>query len=283
MSRPRLVRLIPASQFTFEELVAAYNQTRVDYIVPMPMNTARLREYAHNYDTDLEASAVAMIGDQILGLAMLGVRSGHTWITRLGVLPVKRRMGTGQVLLEYLIDQSRRLEVDYILLEVIKNNVPAQQLFLKLGFRALRELLIIRRPPGPPPIDVGGYSAQVLDYHQAVELLHQRRGVPSWLDETPSLKNAGSLAALRVELETGGWGWLVYQQTVFQLGRLVLQTEAGDPHKVARALIHALHTRHPAQDTKSENLPLTDPHWPALQEMGYIESFRRTEMQLDLV
>jgi hypothetical protein len=224
-----------------------------------------------------------MMGDRILGLAMLGVRSGHTWITRLGVLPVKRRMGTGQALMEYLIDQSRRLGVDYILLEVIKNNVPAQQLFLKLGFRALRELLIIRRPPGPPPMDVGCYSAQALGYHQAEELLHQRRSVPSWLDETPSLKNAGSLAALRVELETGDRGWLVYQQTVFQLGRLVLQTEAGDPHKVARALIHALHTRHPAQDTKSENLPLTDPHWPALQEMGYIESFRRTEMQLDLV
>jgi hypothetical protein len=66
------------------------------------------------------------------------------------------------------------------------------------------------------------------------------------------------------------------------LGRLVLQTESGDPYCVGQALAHALHTRHPALDTKSENLPVNDPHWPALQAMGYVESFRRIEMRLDL-
>jgi len=278
-----LVRLVPASQFTFDELVAAYNQTRVDYIVPMPMNVARLREYVNNYDVDLDASAVAVAGDQILGLAMLGVRPGHTWITRLGVLPVKRRYGTGRLLMEYLIAQSRRLQADYIVLEVIKNNTPAHRLFLKLGFRERRELLVVRRPPGPPVTDVNHYHCETLGHREAMELLHQRRGIPSWLDDTPSLENAGSLAALRVELETGDQGWVVYQNTVFQLGRLVLQTESGDSHHVGLALAHALHTRHPTQDTKSENLPTTDPHWPALQASGYIESFGRIEMRLDLV
>ena len=276
------VELIPASQFTFDQLVAAYNQTRVDYIVPMPMNAARLREYVHNYDVDMDASCVAVLDGQIMGLSMLGVRADHTWITRLGVLPVKRRHGTGQLLMDCMIEGSRRLGVDYVLLEVIKNNVPAHRLFSKLGFRERRELLIIRRPPGPPALDVERYTLQVLGHYEAVELLHQRRSLPSWLDEAPSLENAGSLAALCVELETGGQGWLVYQDTLFQLSRLVLQTENGDQDKVTRALLHALHTRHPAQDTKSENLPLEDPHWPAMQAMGYLESFRRIEMRLDL-
>lgn len=276
------VKVVSTNQFTFEKLTQAYNQTRVDYIVPMPMNAARLREYVHNYDVDMEASAVAILGDQILGLIMLGVRSGHTWITRLGVLPVKRRFGTGQRLMEHLIAQSRRLKVAHVQLEVIQNNVPAHRLFLKLGFREARELLVIRRPPGPPHASVPSYTPQMLDYHQAVGLLHQRRSSPSWLDETPSLINAGSLSALRVELAGGAWGWLVYQATVFQMGRLVLQTEVGDPHQVGLALVHALHTRYPSTDTKSENLPVDDPHWPALQDMGYLESFRRIEMRLDL-
>ena len=276
------IELIPASRFTFEELVAAYNQTRVDYIVPMPMNVARLREYAHNYDVDLEQSAVARRGDQILGLAMLGVRPEHTWITRLGVLPVKRRCGAGQLLMEHLIAQSRRLRVPYIILEVIKGNVPAHRLFLKLGFRETRDLLIIRRPPAPPTDSAPPYIAQDLGYQGAVELLRQRHSTPSWLDETESLVNAGKLAALRVTLENGGRGWLVYQKTIFQLGRLVLQTETGDPHQVGLALVHALHARNPTLDTKSENLPPDDPHWPAMQEMGYLESFCRIEMRLDL-
>ncbi len=276
------VKLVPASQFTFEELVAAYNQTRVDYIVPMPMNVAGLREYVHNYDIDLERSVVALEGEQILGLAMLGVRPGHAWITRLGVLPVRRRRGTGQLLMEHLIAQVRRLRIPYIVLEVIKGNTPAHRLFRKLGLYETRELLVVRRPPGPPTVDVGPYTIQALDCHQAVELLSRRRSVPSWLDETPSLINAGNLAALRVELESGNWGWLVYQRTVFQLRRLVLQTEVGDPRQVGLALLHALHTRYPITDTKSENLPADDPHWPAMRELGYLESFCRIEMRLDL-
>jgi ribosomal protein S18 acetylase RimI-like enzyme len=276
------VKLLSACQFTYEELVAAYNRTRVDYIVPMPMNAARLREYVHNYDVDMKASTVAVEGGRILGLAMLGVRPGHTWITRLGVLPVKRRRGTGQLLMEHLVACSRRLGVPYVTLDVIKHNDPAYYLFLKLGFRAVRELLVIRHPPGPPAIAAGLYSLEVLDYRQAVELLRRRRDAPSWLCETESLENAGGLAALRVELANGDWGWLVYQETIFQLSRLVLHTGSGDSHRVALALLHALHTRHPALDTASEDLPIDSPHWSAMQEMGYLESFRRIEMRLDL-
>lgn len=274
--------LVPATEYTVEELTAAYNQTRVDYIVPMPMNVARLQAYIDTYDCDLTRSVVAREGDQILGLAMLGVRPGHTWITRLGVLPVKRRNGSGEQMMRYLIDQSQKLGVEHIILEVIKNNVPAHTLFRKLGFEETRELLILRRPPGPPKNEVPQYEVVHGDEEAALALLRRRRSTPSWLDEYDSLKNAGDLACLEVTLEDGSHGWLVYQLTVFQLGRLVLQTEEGDPAVVAQVLAHALHSRHPAQDTKTENLPARDPHLPGLQVARYIESFRRIEMRLDL-
>jgi hypothetical protein len=181
------------------------------------------------------------------------------------------------------IRMSRALGAKCIVLEVIKDNEPAHKLFEKLGFRETRVLLILRRPPHPLKVDeVGGYRVTFLDADDAAALLAQRRSTPSWLDETPSLINAGNLAALQVELSNGGWGWLVYQNTTFQLGRLVLQTEVGDPRKVARALTHALHHVHPIKDTNTENLPLNDPHLPGLLDMGYLESFRRIEMRLDL-
>src|SRR5512143_4199625 len=59
------MQLVPASSFSIEQLVAAYNQTRVDYLVPMPMNAARLAEYIHMYDVDLDHSRVAVDGEQI--------------------------------------------------------------------------------------------------------------------------------------------------------------------------------------------------------------------------
>jgi hypothetical protein len=89
-------KLIPASHFTIEELTAIYNQTRVDYMVPMPMNAARLAEYVDIYDVDLEHSLVAVREDELLGVAMLGVRQDRAWLTRLGVLPHTRRCGVGE-------------------------------------------------------------------------------------------------------------------------------------------------------------------------------------------
>ncbi|MBN1248033.1 MAG: GNAT family N-acetyltransferase [Anaerolineae bacterium] len=274
--------LVPASAYTVEALTDAYNQTRVDYIVPMPMNPARLQAYIDDYGVDLDRSVVARDGADILGLAMLGRRSRRTWITRLGVLPIRRRGGTGEAMMRYLIAQSRDLGADDIILEVIKDNEPAHQLFLKLGFVETRELLILRRPPGAPRESAPPYKVSHGDHDAALALLEKRRSVPSWLDDLPTMQRTANLNCLEVTLSDGSSGWLTYQSEVFQLGRLVVQAEDGEPAQVARALAHALHTQHPIQDTKTENFPAADPHLPGLIAMRYLESFRRIEMRLAL-
>lgn len=274
--------LIPASAFSYEELTEAYNHTRVDYIVPMPMNAAKLREYVETYDVDMQASVVAVDGSEILGLAMLGVRHGRAWITRLGVIRSKRRRGAGKGLVAHLIDQARQREATKIVIEVIKNNDPAYQLFTKAGFRDTRELLVLRRPPTDvTPVNPDNH-VETLGYTESLHLLQQRRSLPSWIDEYESLVNSGNLSAFSVKLPEGDRGWLVYQNTVFQLSRLVIQTEQGDPVKVGSTLLQQLHFKHPVQDTKLENLPVDDPHWPAFHELGYLTTFRRTEMVLPL-
>lgn len=276
------IELIPASAFTYEELTEVYNHTRVDYIVPMPMNAARLQEYVETYDVDLDASAVAVNGYEILGLAMLGVREGRAWITRLGVIRSQRRQKTGFTLMTHLIEQARQKRAKTVILEVIENNLPAHHLAKKVGFKETRQLLVLRRPPGKPQIEPPEGHVQRLGYVEARYLLENRVAQPSWIDEIESLLNAGNLGTYYATLADGSTGWLVYQNTVFQIGRLVLQTEVGSPVQVARALLHALHSEHAAQDTKTENLPVDDPHWPVFKEMGYIEMFRRQEMILQL-
>jgi ribosomal protein S18 acetylase RimI-like enzyme len=275
--------LIPASAFSYEELVEAYNHTRVDYLVPMPMNAAKLREYVETYSVDLDSSVVAVDGNEVLGLAMLGSRANRAWLTRLGVIRSKRRRRTGWQMVTHLIAQARQKKADHVILEVIKNNQPALGLFQKMGFSPIRELLVLRRPPSQSQIESPLLAKIVsLGYVEAVQLLQRRHIQPSWIDEYESLVNAGNLAAFQATLADGSQGWLVYQNTVFQLGRLVIQTDVGDPLAVGRALLHHLHTVHPAQDTKTENLPADDPHWPAFKEMGYLEIFERIEMALSL-
>src|SRR4051794_14056292 len=74
---------VPASAYSFEQLAEIYNQTRVDYIVPMPMNSKRMADYVRFYDVDLDRSVVSLNDQQTpAGIIMIGVRGDRAWITR---------------------------------------------------------------------------------------------------------------------------------------------------------------------------------------------------------
>ena len=272
------IKLIPASSFTIEQLTAIYNQTRVDYIVPMPMNAARLEEYIKTYDVDPEHSLVAMQDGQMLGVAMLGFRPDRAWITRLGVIPNTRRTGVGRALCEGLLKQAGDLGIHFQMLEVIKNNTPAHTLFLKLGFYEVGELLVLRRSPIIPPPDPVVADAQRLDRAEALDLVGQDRGTQPWTNQSESLSNAHEVSGLRLTLVDGSMGWLVYQRQKFLLTRFAFKTQTGNPVDMARAFLSHLHHQYPRLDTHLENIQINDPHLPAFYEAGYVESFRRIEM-----
>jgi ribosomal protein S18 acetylase RimI-like enzyme len=271
------IKLVPASRFTLDELTGIYNQTRVDYLVPMPMNAARLAEYISVYDVDLEHSLVAVQGDVLRGVAMLGVREGRAWITRLGVIPTTRRTGVGEALMTGLLEQAEQLSIQFDMLEVIKNNTPAHTLFHKLGFYEVGELLVLRRSP-VPPLDPVVADAQRLERHEALTLVGRDRGTQPWTNQSESLFNAQEVSGLYLTLADGSRGWLVYQRQKFTLTRFIYKTEVGDPVKLAYAFLSHLHHQYPRLDTQIENIQVNDPHLPAFYQMGYVESFRRIEM-----
>ncbi|MCC7451691.1 MAG: GNAT family N-acetyltransferase [Anaerolineae bacterium] len=274
---------VPASHYTFDQLADLYNQTRIDYIVPMPMNGKRLAEYVHNYDIDLDASAVALNADNLeTGLIMMGARDNRSWATRLGVIPERRTHHVGQCLMELLIAEARRRGLGLVQLEVIKGNEPAHRLFLKLGFQPTRELLIIRRPPGKPAADLAPVGATITPIADASipDYLQQRAPDAAWTEETPSLLHAGGLKGLYIQLSSGETGWIIFQRAPFQLTHFAFN--AGASQTMMQALLYSVHQQNAMQDTKIENVPVDHPTWPVFQKLGYLEVFRRTEMYLYL-
>lgn len=278
-------RAVSALQFSFQELAEIYNQTRIDYIVPMPMNSKRMEEYVHFYDVDLDQSVVAYNADNaIAGVGMLGLRHGRAWITRLGVIPDRRGSGLGQFMMMQLLSRARRAGAYRVQLEVIAGNEPAYRLFLKLGFTPLRDLLVIRRPPtaGAAPFAdaaLPGVRIEPLGEREIHDLLLGRTEIASWVDEGRSVLRAGCLAGVRVRLPDGAEGRAVFRAAVFQLSHLVLDGDADRPDLTA-ALLAAVHERCAGFDTKVENLPADSPRWPVFQQFGYVEAFRRIEMTL---
>jgi len=273
------IEIIPAARFTVQELVDLYNQTRVDYLVPMPMNAERLAEYIHIFDIDLNLSCVARAGDgQVLGLSMLGVRPPWAWITRLGVLPAIRRSGAGSALMDAMLAHAQALGMDEAHLEVIRNNVPAHRLFLKKGFKEVSEYLVLRRAPHSVP-EPTKCSTAWLDREAALGALESYPKHLTWITALDSMRNAQDLSGVRVELANGSCGWLVFRYHKFFLSHLVFHTEQGSPVKIGIQLLVNLYSHYPRHDTYAENIYVEDPHLPALLGMGFFDNFRRIEMR----
>lgn len=275
-------QLISASAYTYAELADIYNQARVDYIVPMPMNAKRLQEYVQAYDILLDGSVVALTEDGLpCGVGMLGMRDGRGWITRLGVIPERRKHHAGQAIMEHLINAAIAQNAKLIQLEVIVGNDPARHLFDKLGFITTRELLVIRRPPNTPTPNLSYDSLMpiAIDGAEIPALLAGRKDTPSWIEENSSLLNTGNLRGLKLVSDTGEWGWIIFQRSPFQLTHFVLSY---NDDWLAKALLYHVHKEYPMQDTKIENVAVHDHLWQIYQQMGYIEVFRRTEMFLHL-
>lgn len=273
------IDLIPATKFTIPELADLYNQTRVDYLVPMPMNAGRLAEYIHNYEVDLTRSCVARDADgQVLGLGMLGVRKNKTWITRLGVLPVSRRGGTGAALMDYMLEQADAMRLKETHLEVIKNNEPAYRLFLKKGFHDADIYLVMRRAPRSISTQPVG-QVQWLDRNETLLTLQTYPHHLTWINAPESMKNAPDIQGMRIRLPGGDAGWLVYRLQKFFLSHLIMHTEQGDPVEIGTQLLLHLYSRYPRMDTYAENIHECDPHLPALHSHAFFENFSRIEMR----
>ena len=300
------MKFISASQFNIEQLTLAYNLTRVDYIVPMPMNAKRLADYLHLYDVDLACSWVAVDDDRrlsrshpltkeseliggdmpnILGLGMLGVREDEAWITRLGVLPAGRQQGIGRAITQRLMSSAAGISCETIWLEVIEGNKPAYRLFSTSGFEKTRELVVARRPPDILQKESSSgikhenvKSVRSLGRDEIINLLDNRPGRPNWLIETETMKNVKELAGLVVTLPGNCSGWVAYRLGQAQISSIVVGVLAGDPAQVTHSTLETLHREYPRHDAVMENISTDDETWPGFLEAGYFENFRRIEM-----
>lgn len=276
------LKILTANHFTIEELTAFYNRTRVDYLVPMPMSPEVMAEYIHDFDVNLALSPVVQEkgSGQFLGLGMLGVRGENTWITRMGVCPPNRRQGVGAALMDSLLEASYRIGGKKIILEVIKNNIPAQTLFANSGFKKNKEYLVLRRAPIRPSLSPEG-EITWLYRKDALAALRSYPHSLTWINALETMENASMFQGFSIELEDGSRGWLVYRHKKHSITHFVFHTERGNPSTIARNILIYLHLQYHRMDSYAENFFGDDPHLSALYDLGYFEAFRRVEMIKD--
>ena len=277
------IKLHSASNFSMKELTDLYNETRLDYLVPMPMNAERLQNYIKTFDIDLERSCIASTSsDEILGLGMLGVREKLTWITRMGILPGSRRSGVGEAILDYLLMNTDALGKEETHLEIISNNAPAHKLFQKKGFVDEGLYLVLRRTPQSISEPIIG-DVQWLEKDEALKKLKTFPEHLTWITAIESMQNSPDTQGIRIQMPNGDTGWLIFRLNKIIASHLIIYTENGDAIEVGIQLLKNLCSRYPNIDVYAENIHVKNPYLPAFQALSFNEIFSRIEMRRQMI
>lgn len=224
----------------------------------------------HAFDLDPEASLVARVEGELVGLGNLGLRGADAWVGGVGVVPAQRGTGLGEALMRGLMAAARARGVERLWLEVIVENTAAVRLYEKLDFAHVRDVEVWSLDAQAAQ---GGSrpSPEALDEAHA-RVRAQRQAREPW-------QRADATVARLAELEPAPQGLLVDGGAAVvrsSAGRVNLLQLAGD----ARAVLEAL--RSGGEPVSLLNLPTDDPAAAAFRELGGTVVVRQHEMVLEL-
>lgn len=274
------VRFVPASDVEFSALVRAFNDAYRDYIVPIQLSDDQMRRNITQNHMDMVLSRAGLDGDQIVAVGFVARRETRAWVGGVGVIPQYRGQGLGRSLMHTLIDSARGAGLEVMQLEVIISNTPAHNLYLDLGFKTLRRLLIIECPHVPDPT-----TPRRVDVVPTQEALayYDWHAIPNpW-----QRQREGLMLGL-----SNSTGWLMRDETEAQAyavgiiapGLIYLLDAAFAPGQGAalRDLITSIHHMHPEFAFRFVNLGEDDPAWPVLADLGFVETLSQYEMEFPL-
>jgi len=283
------VHIRPADQVPLTALATALNRAYSDYYIPIYVDEVSLHAMLKRDDVALAHCAVALDEGEVIGTGLLGVRGTSGWIGGMGVVPHKRRQGIGRRVLGYLIARARALGVRMLRLEVVEENTGAHTLYREHGFRDIRHLHTLERPPQRDDTLAAFHNNYTITQEAPQTLLahyeefHAVRNC--WQRDLPSLARLTPFCR----------GWALYDADTLQgyiLGQLAphsvlvfdIATKTNGPQGAAHAaaLLAHLHNRHTHTLGHAYNVAEDDPAMEAYHALGYQTHLRQIEMGLAL-
>jgi ribosomal protein S18 acetylase RimI-like enzyme len=151
------VTLLAARSLARADLVALFNASYCDYLVPLAFDAPAFARHLADNDIDLGVSRVVMAGGdaaraRLAAFALLGRRGEEGWIGGVGTVPSHRRRGLGERALMGTLDHAVEAGVTTVWLESLEGNTAAIAMYTKLGFAITRELRVWALAPRPRPV-----------------------------------------------------------------------------------------------------------------------------------
>lgn len=129
---------------SLKEVYETFMESFSDYEVPMQMTIGQFQEMVVTRDIDFNYSVGCFSEDKLIGFIICGYREiegkKYCYDGGTGIIPDFRRKGIANKLFTYLVDLLKQKNIEVFLLEVLENNIPAIELYLKNGFITQRRL-----------------------------------------------------------------------------------------------------------------------------------------------
>jgi GNAT superfamily N-acetyltransferase len=253
------IELRSARSLSLGGRAALFTAAYEGYLVPMHIDEAALAWMQEKFDFDVDASRIAFLDGEPVGLANLAVRERDAWVGGIGVVRAARRTGIGEALMRALHEEARRCGVERVWLEVIVENTGARTLYEKLGYGQMQDVEVWTLSASE-----GEHAGREVPAAEAKAQLPERH--EPWQRADGTLSHYDDLRGL----VTDDGAMLFCVRSSVQLQRY-----AGEPEP----LLGALRT---FGDVYVLNLPADDPAAAVLDELGGSVVLRQHEMLVEL-
>jgi ribosomal protein S18 acetylase RimI-like enzyme len=124
----------------FDAVVACFNESFSDYVVPFSLTAPQLREICARRAIVFELSVGAFDGERLVGFTLNGFDGQTAYDSGTGVVPSHRRRGLARDMMQFILPHLLDAGAQRYLLEVIETNTRAVALYESLGFVTTRTL-----------------------------------------------------------------------------------------------------------------------------------------------
>jgi RimJ/RimL family protein N-acetyltransferase len=279
---PETPAFMPASAFSLEALGDIFTRSFENYFYPGTMTAALLAARVRTEQLDLHRSLVMRLGDDVAGIALLGLRGDRAWCGGFGVVLPLRGRGLAAGLAAAMLDQARQAGARGCSLEVLTRNQPAINVYQRAGFRPVRDLQVLEwRRSQEPPVPHARADDQIVSLEPTTLLAHFAGLHPvaaAWQRDLPALLARGGMHGLAL---MGGERLRAYAllTPTPEHGARIEDIGAADFEQAAM-LLAALQVRYAR--LASVNEPADSPLTPAFEAAGFVELDRQHELSVEL-
>jgi ribosomal protein S18 acetylase RimI-like enzyme len=213
----------------FPQLYETFTEAFSDYVYPFALTETQFRNHIALNAVDLDQTVGCIDEGKLVGFSLngFGLWDGKETVydAGTGVIPAVRRQGISDAMFEMMIPEFRGKGIEQCLLEVIKGNDGAIDLYKKLGFDTTRELALLQCDgvvtsayDAPPDVEI----REIAD-PDWVLLSTFRDGHPSWQNSNDAISRSFAMKKMAGAFIDGRCvGYVVYSSRFGRIAQMAV-------------------------------------------------------------